>query len=266
MNTCHVQASGAIELLFYGELAPGRRAPVEAHLATCAECRDALEELREIRDVLAASPVVDVPVEDDWTGFMARLDAALAEGEARTGGAPGRHGFARLVPLTAMAALLALVTMSVVSLVRWRGEVSHAEPGPAASSAIPDSSAESGSVPDSVVVPSRDAAFAAVSEQHLERSKLVVLKLATGGQPDDLAYERRLASSLLNDTRLYRLTAEERGMTSLARVMGDLELVLLQTSMSESLDEDAVSQIQRLIRKRDLVTKMNAVATMTGGM
>jgi hypothetical protein len=124
-------------------------------------------------------------------------------------------------------------------------------------------------VPDpahnSPVVLTADAAFAAVSEQHLARSKLVVLKLANGDRGDDLAYERRLASSLLDDTRLYRLTAEQRGMSSLARVMEDLELVLLQTSMSESLDEDTVTQIQRLIRKRDLVTKMNAVARM-GGM
>jgi hypothetical protein len=106
-----------------------------------------------------------------------------------------------------------------------------------------------------------------LSEQHLERSKLVVLKLAnrdTDGD-EDLAYERRLASTLLSDTRLYRLTAEERGLTALARVMSDLELVLLQTSMSEQLDADTVQQIQRLIHKRDLVTKMNAVV-MAGGM
>ena len=42
-----------------------------------------------------------------------------------------------------------------------------------------------------------------------------------------------LASDLLNDTRLYRLAAEERGMKQIAGVMGDLELVLLQTSLAD---------------------------------
>ena len=38
---------------------------------------------------------------------------------------------------------------------------------------------------------------------------------------------------MLSDTRLYRLAAEDRGMKDLARVMGDLETVLLQTSLSD---------------------------------
>jgi hypothetical protein len=102
--------------------------------------------------------------------------------------------------------------------------------------------------------------FAALSEQHFERSKLVVLGLANkdarnvGGA--DWAYERGLASDLLNDTRLYRLAAEERGMKQIAGVMGDLELVLLQTSLADAPDSAALAQIQRLIRKRDLVTKI----------
>jgi hypothetical protein len=63
----------------------------------------------------------------------------------------------------------------------------------------------------------------------------------------------------LSDTRLYRQTAEQRGMRRLARVMNDLELVLLQTSMVEEPDPETLEHIQRLIRTRDLVTKMNVV-------
>jgi hypothetical protein len=43
--------------------------------------------------------------------------------------------------------------------------------------------------------------------------------------------------------------------------MRDLELVLLQTSMSEQPDTAALEQLQRLIRRRDLVTKMNVMST-----
>ena len=113
-----------------------------------------------------------------------------------------------------------------------------------------------------------DVAFAALSEQHFERSKLVVLGLANKdahhAREADWAYERGLASNLLSDTRLYRQAAEERGMKTLADVMGDLELVLLQTSLADAPDAGALAQIQRLIHKRDLVTKMEVAATMTG--
>jgi hypothetical protein len=259
MTTCHVQASGTIELLFYGELPPARRAEVERHLASCAGCRAALDELREISEALAGRPVVDAPAGGDWAGFMARLEPSLAE--ART--AAPRRMTGRLAPLLAMAALLALVTIGVVSLVTWRGQLEGIESDTGIASMTPEAAALDPDG-DSPVVPTAEAALAAVSEQHLARSKLVVLKLANGDRDGDLSYERRLASSLLDDTRLYRLAAEQRGMSSLARVMEDLELVLLQTSMSESLDADTLTQIQRLIRKRDLVTKMNAVARAGG--
>ena len=111
-----------------------------------------------------------------------------------------------------------------------------------------------------------DPALAALSGQHFERSKLVVLGLATkDARQADWEYERVLAGSLLNDTRLYRLAAEERGMQSLAGVMRDLELVLLQTSMSERRDAASLEHLQRLIRRRDLITKMEIVHA-GGGM
>jgi hypothetical protein len=48
-------------------------------------------------------------------------------------------------------------------------------------------------------------------------------------------------------------------MTSLADVMRDLELVLLQASMSEEPNDASLEQLQRLIRRRDLLTKMDVV-------
>lgn len=116
---------------------------------------------------------------------------------------------------------------------------------------------------------SGDAAFAALSEQHFERSKLVVLGLANKdpqrAREADWAYERGLATNLLSDTRLYRQAAEARGLRTLAGVMGDLEIVLLQTSLAEAPDAGTLEQIQRLIHKRDLVTKMDVTAAGASG-
>ena len=144
---------------------------------------------------------------------------------------------------------------------------------PAGSSAAIDPALPASPAPEAVPASAAadrggNSAFAALSEQHFERSKLVVLGLASKdprrAMAADWAYERQLASTLLSDTRLYRLAAEERGLKNIARVMGDLELVLLQTSVDERPDPSALEQIQRLIAKRDLVTRMDVVATVAG--
>ena len=60
-------------------------------------------------------------------------------------------------------------------------------------------------------------------------------------------HERRLAGTLLDDTRLYRQAAQEHGMTDMAHVMRDLETVLIETSMSDTSDRGALARVQRLI-------------------
>jgi hypothetical protein len=249
---CGVQAGGTIDLYFYGELPAAERELVERHLGACALCRQSLEELAEIRDALAARPVVETPPGGDWSAFMSRLEASIdATTAARVRPFVPPRLTRRYAAYLAMAALLAVVTISVLVAARTRRipavtEVADITPPPAAGE-------------------SETAALAAISEQHFERSKLVVLGLASKdpAQPSgaDWAYERKLASTLLNDTRLYRMAAEEHGMTAVAGVMRDLELVLLQASLSEDTDPATLAQIQRLIRKRDLLEKMNVVAT-----
>ena len=75
---CDLQAAGTIELYFYGELQERERVAVRAHLSGCAECRAALEDLSVIRAALARRPDVATPPGGDWSGFMRRLDEAVA--------------------------------------------------------------------------------------------------------------------------------------------------------------------------------------------
>ena len=260
MTSCFVQARGTIELYFYGELDEHLRAETERHLSTCAECRLALNELAVIRAALATRPDVSAPEGGDWTRFMTRLDGAIrsgVRGKADTSDPASRVTIEPVrqrhpVAYVLMAALLALVTVSVAHIVRSRFAVDDEIAD------IARSDAPSATWTD-------DAAFASLSEQHFDRAKLVVLglanKKAAEGVPAEWQYERELASTLLADTRLYRLAAEDRGMKQIARIMGDLELVLLQASLSHDLQPETLAQIQRLIRTRDLVTKMNVVAS-----
>jgi Putative zinc-finger len=270
--TCDVQAAGTIELYFYGELSPAARTEVQEHLRQCRECRRALEDLSVIRAALGSRPDIAAPPGGDWSAFMAKLDLSVRQlGRGSTGPVrgPARLTAAplstRLVPYLAMAALLAIVTVSVLLVIQRRDDgvaepagntrvVSErpgpSTPGPASASLDPAS---------------LDPALMSLTGQHFERSKLVVLGLATrdASKPSQggWQFERALATTLLGDTRLYRRAAEERGMNTIAGVMRDLELVLLQTSMSDEPDAESLEQLQRLIRRRDLLTKMNAVYT-----
>lgn len=268
MSGCDRLGSGALELYFYGELGPVEQRELVQHLPTCAACRRALEELALIRRALASRPVVAAPPDGDWRAFMSRLDAAVhLEDRARAGRVvsldAARRVMAprqrlRFVPYLAAAAVLALVTAPLVFLARNPPrEGAVAVTGETAAPRLSVGAVESDQ--------SSRAAFTLMSGQHFERSKLVVLGLANKdarqASEDDWEYERQLASSLLTDTQLYRLAAEEHGMRSLADVMADLELVLLQTSMARTSDPEDLEQIQRLIEKRDLVTKMDVVAT-----
>ena len=256
---CHVLESGAVELYFYDELESFEQTRTATHVRHCRECAGALEDLAMIRTALEGRPDVAAPAGGDWSAFMSRLDTAvLGESRADTPSTvvPFRPRVAAVrsyIGLLATAALLVLVTMSVVYVARQRS----ADPGDGNTIATFPAAADN--------APVATTGLRSAGEKHFERSKLVVLGLAGRKQeeanPSDWAYERQLATSLLNDTRLYRMAAEERGLKGLAGVMRDLELVLLETSMAEETDSEALGQIQRLIRKRGLIQKMDTVAS-----
>jgi hypothetical protein len=274
MSGCERVESGAVELYFYGELDVKERIAVERHVSACAECRQVLEELSVIREALAVRPAVTAPPRGDWGGFMARLGKAIQwEDRAREARArheprvhmmnapqPARAPYRTYTSYLAMAALVALVTMTVAYVPRTVVDRPPETTLVSRPAVEPPSPADVNHVTDL----SAEAAFAKLSEQHFERSKLVVLGLTSkdprSASQADWEYERQLASNLLSDTRIYRLAAEQKGMKTLADVMGDLELVLLQTAFAQEADSENLEQIQRLINKRDLVTKMELVA------
>jgi len=267
MTHCAVMASGTIEVYFYGELPADRRAQVDAHLATCADCRALLEDLSEIRNVVDDRFAAFAPPGGDWSGFMARLareipaDARRARDNFASDDLPHRPRFAagtnvrhrRWSPagLVAAAALLSLVGTGVNLAMRSRFPSSP----PVGAASVPGGVRQR---------PDGEPGFAALSGEHFGRSKLVVLGLAAKDSARatsaDWTYERELAGRLLSDTRLYRMAAEDRGLLSIAGVMRDLELVLIQASFTDAADPEALSRIQGLIRRRDLVAKMDVVA------
>jgi len=253
---CELQSSGTIEMYFYDELPGAERQQVARHIRGCADCRAAISQVEDIRRALAARPDIVAPPGDDWSRFMARLGAATAAADgASHAAASDRHRSSATrwsrAGLMATAALLALTTMGVMLAMRSRPPIA------------PVVAVQTPHLPDTAA-PADNQGFEALSEEHFERSKLVVLGLAAKDpartRSADWVYERELAATLLSDTRIYRMAAEDRGLRSIADVMGDLELVLLQASFADVRDPASLAQIQRLIRRRDLVEKMDVVA------
>jgi hypothetical protein len=268
MTVCTLFDTPDVELYFYDELDTVDRARVEAHIRACAGCRQRLDDLGAIRRALASRPVVDAPPAGDWSGFTRRLDAAIATNKAESAGPSTVRAFKPAVgvdarrgmsirPALAVAAMLALVTIGAVMAARYRGVPQAGAPAQ-----------ETARVEAPAATPSPDRSLREVTAEHLERSKLVVLGLATRDPrrttAADWEYERHLAGALLTDTRLYRLQALDRGLSDLARVMRDLETVLIEASMSEPSDRDALERVQRLISRRDLMVKMHVVGNSAG--
>lgn len=253
MTGCDVD----VVLYFYDELEAEDRVRAAAHIRQCASCRQRLEELQAIRSALAERPAIEAPPAGDWSGFMRRLDAAVEPSP-----------FPRRLTLrhvAALAAMVALVTMAVFGAARYRAGT--VVPQTVVNTAVPANPAvnTAASAKPAAAATALNQSLREGSVEHLERSKLVVLGL-TARDPEqtsaaDWQYERRLAGSLLSDTRLYRMAAQDRGVTDLARVMRDLETVLLEASLSDSADREALQRVQRLIAKRDLVMKMQVIAT-----
>jgi hypothetical protein len=115
------------------------------------------------------------------------------------------------------------------------------------------------------IAPARpDVELMAVGRRHLDRSKLIVLGLLARDPKDpesiDWSYERELAQELWPDTRLYRMAAAQHGLTALSKVLGDLEVVLVQAAFTDETDAATLERLQQFIRTRDLPLKIDTVA------
>jgi hypothetical protein len=260
---CLRASSETPTLYFYGELADADRASFEQHLAACPACALVLDDLAQVRAALAgrADAARD---RREWDSFMQRLERAV-DGRLKAQGSsheavssdelrgtelsashslPPRPRASSPEPrayvwLAVAAALIAGIALGLF----WieRAPVSRGTETASADSAAP--------------------ALDAAAARHFERAKLVLLGLAlkdpSSARADDWQYERGLAASLLPETRLFRLSAADSGNARLAGLLEDLEAVLLQAAMSSDADPPELQRLQRIIRGRDLLVRMD---------
>lgn len=115
------------------ELRPGDRADLERHLESCAECREALDELRVV--VARAAELEDsAPTEDLWAGIAERIDAPVPAIRRHTGWS-GRTLALTLPQLAAAACLLIVLSGGGVWLLT-RGAAPGAKPAAPANTVV----------------------------------------------------------------------------------------------------------------------------------
>ena len=106
LRRIHRPDVGDLSAYLDGALAPSRAASLEAHLATCAVCRNRLEDLQDVRASLALLPEVDAP-----RSYRLQPSQVVRERE------PARaRSFVYAIPALGAAAVVALAVLIAIDL------------------------------------------------------------------------------------------------------------------------------------------------------
>jgi hypothetical protein len=220
-------------------------ATVEAHLAGCAHCRTEFERLRR---VLALVDVQEVP--GPGPAFERRVWARLApELETRR-----TSWFASLFPAAGPRWVYAggVAALLLVAFIAGRFSSPGTTPSPA--SATTASAAEKGDVSERVLV-------VAVVD-HLDRSQMMLVELlnADPAGVSELGADQSRARELINENRLYRVSAEQAGDEAMTDVLDDLERVLLEIANTpRDASAGDLEALRQRINARGLLFKVRVV-------
>ncbi len=222
-------------LYHYGEA--DDQGALETHLAGCAVCRAALG---RVRVALAAVRPEEPPDRGAdygarvWERLQPRLDPR------RTGWRLGAH---RLTPRRvlfsgALAASLVLAFLLGHHYPRLGGEGTSG--------------------------PVRERILLVAVGDHLERSQVVLLELLNADPkgPLDVRAEQRSAEDLLSANRLYRLAAVRTGEPGVARVLEELERVLVEVANGPSeLGPEETLALRQRIESQGVLFKVRVIGS-----
>jgi hypothetical protein len=97
---------------------------------------------------------------------------------------------------------------------------------------------------------------------HLERSQMVLVELVNTNpqRTVDISAERQRAEDLVAPNRLYRLTAERAGETSVANLLDELERTLIEIAHSpSSLSSPEFEDLRRRVEAQGILFRVRVV-------
>lgn len=215
----------------------GREA-ARAHLAGCAACREALEQIGDTLAMVQAAPLVEPPDGFErvmWARVSARLEAA-----PRTGGWASWFTWPRL----AMAGgALAVVTAAFVAG-RWTSE-----PAPGA--------------PVEVLVRlAPETAVQLATSDHLDRAQMILAEVLHAEAGDAaLVAEQARAADLVAASRLIRQSVSQSGDLGMADVLEDLERVLVEiANRADGWSPDELDAFKARLDERGMLFRLKVVS------
>jgi hypothetical protein len=220
------------EELVLHHFAEGEALPAgEAHLAACAECRQALAALR--RDLGAVSlPEPPERGADYGAQVWARLQPQIQPSV--------RH---RVFARRAWAPLAMAASLVIAFLL---GRHWPQDPPPAA-----------------VTTAARERILLVAVGDHLERSAMLLVELANagdGGKPVDISAQQEWAEELVGENRLYRQTVVRSGEPGVASLLDELERLLVEVAhRPSSVSPAELSEIRGRIESRGLLFRVRVI-------
>jgi hypothetical protein len=224
-------------LYYYGE--SDGSPDVREHLDACEACRAEYANLQRVLNVVDAAPV---------PGRAASYGAEVWERLQPALGVRRRFTMPLRWPVRHWAAAAAMIALVAAAFLAGRYY-----PKPAARAAT---ASAAGQVRERILL-------VAVGD-HLERSQTVLAELvnARAGQPLDVSSERERAGDLVAENRLYRQTAARTGDTNVARVLDELEPVLLEIARGPgNLAPDEVEKLRERIEADGILFKVRVVGS-----
>jgi hypothetical protein len=245
MNT-HISEDELI-LHYYGEADRADEARIEQHLAACAECHAANQQLRRVMMLVDSAAPVEAPLGFERTAW-ARLDATLGEEVVHRSAKRGGGWFV-WVPQFALGGGVAALVLVAFMAGRFSG--GDADTSPTASPAL-----AAGDAPERLL-------RAEVGE-HLDRTQMMLVELANAetDHADVLAGEQGRAVDLVAANRLIRQSAEQSGDIVIAEMLEDLERVLLEIANAPAdATSNELTDLQSRISDEDLLFRLRVIAS-----
>lgn len=219
----------------YGDASDG--AAIDQHLKSCAECR---AEFEKVKNLLAEIPPIEVPEppyleQKVWLNLRDRL------GEEKSPVWNRLFAWSRW----AIGAVMAMLIVGAFLAGRFWPRHGDNNAGTTAQ------------------VNSERVVLVAVGD-HLERSQMFLIEVMNSdpsGQ-NGIAGQQELARNLLDDNRLYRQSAQRSGDPEVARVLDQLERVLVEIANAPpGLTSSNVREIRSRIQSQDLLFKIHVLGT-----
>lgn len=235
-------------LHYYGE-SGDETARLDLHLATCAECRDALQRLQQALALVEASGEGE-PSPGYEATLWARLQDQIVEAPQPWWRALWPASAGRWAVATGMAAVAA-----VAFFAGWQAR-------DASQSAASQQAAVVGDPVDGAE-PTRARLLDLAVRDHLDRAQLVLAEV-TNGEADafvSLEGERQRATDLVATNRLVRQSATLAGDESLDAVLDDLERVLVDIANApDDLTADDWAALRARIETQSLLFRVRVLA------